>query len=338
MNKTLEALDELSLMINREKHINSEWNKKINDLKQIIKQDIKSLKEINKVWHDNEPMESVDINGKHLQDLYDYNEELFNKNLELDKKVIELEKENQELIVNKNVAQAVAFDQKREIAELKDQLSYLKEELEGFQSLYEWSQAKNSILKLENQELEEQNKDLKITVLEYKAQENLYRNTAINNANLREENEKLKNKNQELKEENQKLKKDYHLLDTTMESDDRIICELLKEKECLKNDIKLNETQIDDLTLEVANYKHALEEKNEIIMDLKVEKEELEQKLAYECGCNSQFVDCQTTIEILKDILNLNVTQDKHNNYFLDGDIITEITKKQYDLLKEVLK
>ena len=37
-----------------------------------------------------------------------------------------------------------------------------------------------------------------------------------------------------LYEENQKLKKDYNLLDTTMESDDRIICELLKEKEDLK--------------------------------------------------------------------------------------------------------
>ena len=62
-----------------------------------IHEKLKRLEEINKVWHDNEPMESVDINGKHLQDLYDYNEELFNKNLELDKKVIELEKENQQL-------------------------------------------------------------------------------------------------------------------------------------------------------------------------------------------------------------------------------------------------
>lgn len=77
--------------------------------------------------------------------------------------------------------------------------------------------------------------------------------------------------------ENQKLKKDYNLLDTTMESDDRIICKLLKEKEQLQNDIILNETQIDDLTLEVANYKHALEEKNEIIMDLKEELESLHQ-------------------------------------------------------------
>lgn len=46
MNKSLEALDELSLMINREKHINSEWNKKINDLKQTIKQDLKRLEKL----------------------------------------------------------------------------------------------------------------------------------------------------------------------------------------------------------------------------------------------------------------------------------------------------
>jgi uncharacterized protein (DUF3084 family) len=180
---SLKALDELSLMINREKHINSEWNKKINDLKQIIKQDL-------------ERKEQLEIADRNNQNLVKTNVDLVNKNLDLQK----------------------------EITELKDQLSYFKEEGENWQSAYEWSQAKNSILKLENEEL---------------------------------------------KKENQKLKKDYNLLDTTMESDDRIICELLKEKEQLKNDIKLNETQIDDLTLEVANYKHALEEKNEIIMDLK---------------------------------------------------------------------
>lgn len=111
MSESLEALDELSLMINREKHINSEWNKKINDLKQPIKQDLERLQQ--------------------------------------------LEKENQELIVNKNVAQAIALNQKREIDELKDQISYLKEDGEEWQSAYEWSQAQNSILKLKNQELKE---------------------------------------------------------------------------------------------------------------------------------------------------------------------------------------
>ena len=73
----------------------------------------------------------------------------------------------------------------KENNELKDQIAYLKEELEGWQSAYEWSQSKNSILKLKNQELE-------TTLLEYKAQENLYWTTATNNVNLREENEKLK--------------------------------------------------------------------------------------------------------------------------------------------------
>ncbi len=221
MNKSLEALEELSLMINREKHINSEWNKKINDLKQTIKQDLEYLEQLDK--------ENLDLMSE-IQEVHKENLTI----KEIKKELERLRKENQELIVNKNVAQAVAFDQKREILELKDQLSYLQEELEGYQNLYEWSQSKNSILKLKIQELEE---------------------------------------------ENQKLKKEYNLLDTTMESDDRIICELLKENEKL-----------------------------------------------------------QKAIKILKDILNLNVTQDKHNNYFLDGDIITEITKEQYDLLKEVLE
>ena len=41
---------------------------------------------------------------------------------------------------------------------------------------------------------------------------------------LEKENLELK---EQLKQEYQKLKKDYNLLDTTMESDDRIICQLL---------------------------------------------------------------------------------------------------------------
>lgn len=45
-----------------------------------ILKDLERLEEINKVWHDNEPMESVDINGKHLQELYDFNSKLINEN------------------------------------------------------------------------------------------------------------------------------------------------------------------------------------------------------------------------------------------------------------------
>ena len=135
MSESLEALDELSLMINREKHINSEWNKKINDLKQIIKQDL-------------ERKEQLEIADRNNQNLVKTNVDLVNKNLEL-------QKENQELIVNKNVAQAVALNQKREIDELKDKIAYLQEEFEGWQSACEWAEAKNAILKLENKELKE---------------------------------------------------------------------------------------------------------------------------------------------------------------------------------------
>lgn len=93
--KSLEVLKKISNHKCYEKE--SSCYDKVKDLYQNelenIEQDLERLEEINKVWHDNEPMESVGINGKHLQDLYDYNEELFNKNLELDKKNLDLEKE-----------------------------------------------------------------------------------------------------------------------------------------------------------------------------------------------------------------------------------------------------
>lgn len=276
---SLEALEELSLMINREKHINSEWNKKINDLKQTIKQDLEYLEQLNK--------ENLDLMSE-IQEVHKENLTI----KEIKKELERLRKENQELIVNKNVAQAVAFDQKREIGELKDQISYLKEDGEEWQSAYEWSQSKNAILKLKIQELEE---------------------------------------------ENQKLKKEYNLLDTTMESDDRIICELLNEKEQLKNDIKLNEAQIDDLTLEVANYKHALEEKNEIIMDLK-EKIEIE-KFDWFIVLNNKLDRYKKAIDILKDkkvvvgYLLLCPTLENYNRPTLEE---YQLTQQEYELLKEV--
>ena len=77
-------------------------------------------------------------------------------------KNLELQKENQELIVNKNVTQAVALNQKREIGELKDQVAYLKEDSKEWQSAYEWSQAQNAILKLKIKELEEVKNENKI--------------------------------------------------------------------------------------------------------------------------------------------------------------------------------
>lgn len=73
-----EALRELSMMINREKHINSEWNKKIDKLKTIIEKDLNRLEK--------------------------------------------LKKENQELLINKNVAQKIATKLKNDNDKLKEVL------------------------------------------------------------------------------------------------------------------------------------------------------------------------------------------------------------------------
>ena len=169
----------------------------------------------------------------------------------------------------------------------------------------------------------------------------------------------LKLKNQELEEENQKLKKDYNLLDTTMESDDRIINSLLKEKEQLQNDIKLNETQIDDLTLEVANYKHALEEKNEIIMDLKEENQELkttlleykaQENLYWNTATNNvnlreENEKLKKAIDFITSLLSIEIGFD-NKGYYLEVHFFKEpkdftrieLTEEEYNLLKEVLK
>lgn len=127
-----------------------------------------------------------------------------------------------------------------------------------------------------------------------------------------------------------KLEKDYNLLDTTMESDDRIICELLKEKEQLQNDIKLNETQIDDLTLEVANYKHALEEKNEIIMDLKKENQELLVNKNFAQGVALKYKKAiEKEIEIL--------IERRSDSYYIEEDEVYRELDIIIEELKEVL-
>lgn len=109
-----------------------------------INQDLERLEKINEVWHDNEPMESVDINDEHLQELYDYinklekeNEQLKEQrdslainNGELVVKVTDLQKENQELLVNKNLAQKLAVEYKNKIDKLEKENQKLKEELQ----------------------------------------------------------------------------------------------------------------------------------------------------------------------------------------------------------------
>ena len=66
---------------------------------------------------------------------------------------------------------------------------------DGLNSLFNYNlDMFNKNLELDKKvlDLEKENQELKTTLLEYKAQENLYWTTATNNANLREENEKLK--------------------------------------------------------------------------------------------------------------------------------------------------
>ena len=63
------------------------------ELANTIKQDLDRLEKINEVWHKNEPMESVDINGNHLQEAYDFIHRLCEENEKL-KKAIEILKSN----------------------------------------------------------------------------------------------------------------------------------------------------------------------------------------------------------------------------------------------------
>ena len=66
---------------------------------------------------------------------------------------------------------------------------------DGLNSLFNYNlDMFNKNLELDKKvlDLEKENQELKTTLLEYKAQENLYWTIATNNANLREENEKLK--------------------------------------------------------------------------------------------------------------------------------------------------
>lgn len=71
MSKSLEALKILELILNNHS-IMLDANDKRNEYLFAIKQDLECLKEINKTWHQNEPLESVDFKAYQLQILYDY--------------------------------------------------------------------------------------------------------------------------------------------------------------------------------------------------------------------------------------------------------------------------
>lgn len=52
-----------------------------------IYRDLIKLKKLNEVWHKNEPMESVDINANHLQEVYDFIKRLFEEIQKLEKAI-----------------------------------------------------------------------------------------------------------------------------------------------------------------------------------------------------------------------------------------------------------
>ena len=57
-----------------------------------IEQDLDRLEKINEVWHKNEPMESVDINANHLQEVYDFIHRICEENEKLKKAIDILKK------------------------------------------------------------------------------------------------------------------------------------------------------------------------------------------------------------------------------------------------------
>ena len=69
-----EALDELCDLATP----NGDCLNYVIGLSGIILKALDRLEGINKVWHENEPMESVDINGNHLQEKYDLLNDLYN--------------------------------------------------------------------------------------------------------------------------------------------------------------------------------------------------------------------------------------------------------------------
>ena len=79
-----------------EKSSNTESVFKFYEAHEIIKHDLDKLKEINNIWHENEPLECVDINGKHLQEVYNFLHEILIENERLKKFAIHFKKDIQE--------------------------------------------------------------------------------------------------------------------------------------------------------------------------------------------------------------------------------------------------
>lgn len=72
-----------------EEDTNNQWVKNVIQGLKEAKQALDRLEALNEVLHNNEPMESVDINANHLQELYDFIDNLIKENEKL-KKVIDI--------------------------------------------------------------------------------------------------------------------------------------------------------------------------------------------------------------------------------------------------------
>ena len=129
---------------------------------------------------------------------------------------------------------------------------------------------------------------------------------------LANDNSNLIEKNNDLQKENQKLKKDYNLLDTTMESDDRIICKLLKEKEQLENNVQPNHI----LILE----KHKPVCEKESSCDLTIKYEVLKDKDIIRVRNILTFEQIRMLVETGKTILSYSIYK-----LFKKNEIIKEI-------------
>ena len=127
---------------------------------------------------------------------------------------------------------------------------------------------------------------------------------------LLEEIDRLNEKIEDLKDEVTRLEKDNKLFDETIEADDRIIQQLIKEKEILKS------------TLEAQTL-----EKEKIIASRLVYVDKYEQ--------------LKRAINILNPSIHIKestMLDNVYYLYFIDGFQSVEISKEQYELLKEVLE
>ena len=130
MTKSIEALERLNNFISREKHINSERNKTINECVNTIKQDLERLELIEALYN-----KSL----KEMENIKDVDRELYLKYIALEKEKEKLIEENYHL--NHSIkhtyeaGQEIIFDLKDEVKCLKNKLKEYIEEIKKYDSV-----------------------------------------------------------------------------------------------------------------------------------------------------------------------------------------------------------